>query len=302
MYDLIIIGSGPAGLTAGIYARMANKNVLILEKSWIGGQVANIFKIKNYPGFNEIDGYELSQNMYAQAKQLGVEFKTEEVTFCDLKNQIKIVNTHQNTYKANAVIVATGAFAKNLEVKNEKQFYGKGVSYCATCDGNFFKDKIVAVVGGGNTSIDNCLYLTNLAKQVYLIHRREDFTANQTSLKKINALSQESSKLVILSNTVITELDGDEKLKEIKLLNKKTNKESSLKVEGLFVAIGKTPDTQIFKDQLILTDDGYIKTDKNMQTNIKNVYAIGDVRDTNLRQIVTACADGAIAVSHYLSN
>ena len=157
-------------------------------------------------------------------------------------------------------------------------------------------------MGGGNTSIDNCLYLTNLAKQVYLIHRREDFTANQTSLKKINALSQESSKLVILSNTVITELDGDEKLKEIKLLNKKTNKESSLKVEGLFVAIGKTPDTQIFKDQLILTDDGYIKTDKNMQTNIKNVYAIGDVRDTNLRQIVTACADGAIAVSHYLSN
>jgi len=298
MYDIIIIGGGPAGLTAGIYAAEANKKVLILEKMWAGGQTANINNITNYPGFESVNGYELTQKMKNQAKNAGAEFKKEEVVWCDLLHETKIVKTHKNEYSSKCVIIASGAYAKSLDLKNEKEFLGKGVSYCATCDGNFFKDKIVAVVGGGNSSMDDCVYLSNLASKIYLIHRREVFTASEKLLNKVKVL--EENKIQKITNSVVTELVGKEKLEKIKVLNKITNQEDYLNVDGLFVAIGRKPDTDIFLGQVELDGNGFIKTNQNMETNIPNVYAVGDVRVTPLRQIVTACSDGAVAVNAFL--
>lgn len=300
-YDIIIIGAGPAGLTAGIYGAMANKKVLLLEKSYAGGQVAEINNIKNYPGFEEINGYDLSIKMKNQAKNLGVVFKTEEVVSCSLTNDIKTVTTHKGTYSAKAVIIATGAYAKSLDVNNEKQFLGKGLSYCATCDGNFFKDKVVTVVGGGNTSMVDCLYLSNIAKKIYLVHRREVFRAQESTLNKVKALALgKDAKIEILTNYVVTDLIGDEKLQKIEILNKLTNEKRYLQTDGIFIAIGRKPDTELFATQVKLTNDGFIETNEKMQTNLKNVYAIGDVRDTTLRQIVTACSDGAVAVMDFV--
>jgi len=298
MYDIIIIGGGPAGLTAGIYAAEANKKVLILEKMWAGGQTANINNITNYPGFESVNGYELTQKMKNQAKNAGAEFKKEEVVWCDLLHETKIVKTHKNEYSSKCVIIASGAYAKSLDLKNEKEFLGKGVSYCATCDGNFFKDKVVAVVGGGNSSMDDCVYLSNLASKIYLIHRREVFTASEKLLNKVKVL--EENKIQKITNSVVTELVGKEKLEKIKVLNKITNQEDYLNVDGLFVAIGRKPDTDIFLGQVELDGNGFIKTNQNMETNIPNVYAVGDVRVTPLRQIVTACSDGAVAVNAFL--
>lgn len=297
MYDYIIIGAGPAGLTAGIYASMANKKALIIEKMYAGGQLTIINNIKNYPGFEEINGFDLSLKMKSQAEKLGAKIVTEEVVSVELLNDIKKVKTHNNTYEAKAVIIATGAFAKQLEVKNEREFLGKGVSYCATCDGNFFKDKTVAVVGGGDTSLEDCLYLSNLAKKIYLIHRREVFRGKEGTLNKVKALaSDKQGKIEILTNYVVTNLHGNDKLEKITIQNKISGEEKDLNVDGIFVAIGRKPDTAIFADQVKLTDGGFIETDDLMRTNIKNVLAVGDVRNTNLRQIVTACADGAVAV------
>lgn len=303
MFDIIIIGAGPAGLTAGIYGAMANKNVLVLEKSFVGGQVASIYQIKNYPAFSQTDGVTLAQNMRSQAESLGVKIVREEVCSLSLKGDVKVVKTHKNTFESKAVILATGAYAKPLDVKDEKKFVGKGLSYCATCDGNFFKDKTVAVVGGGNTSIEDCLYLANIAKKVYLIHRRDFFRANALSLNMVQTLAnQQNAKVQILTNSVVTGLNGADQIESIEVLNKEQNTITELKVDGVFVAIGRTPDTELFADQIELNEQGFVKTNENMQTNINNVYAVGDVRTTPLRQIVTACADGAIATSHFVRN
>ena len=303
MYDIIIIGAGPAGLSAGIYGGMANKKILILEKNYCGGQVASISQIKNYPGFETIDGFSLSQKMKQQAISLGVKIVSEEVKEVNLVNDIKIVKTYTNTFNSKAVIIASGAYAKQLDVDNEKYYLGRGVSYCATCDGNFFKDKVVAVVGGGNTSLDDCIYLSNIVKKIYLIHRRDVFTGSQNTLNVIkNMSSDKDNKIEILTNCIVTKLSGNEKLEQIEILNKITNKKREINLDGLFVAIGRKPDTEIFSKQIELTEKGFIKTNSQMQTNIKNVYAVGDVRDTNLRQIVTACADGAIAVTNFISS
>lgn len=302
MYDIVIIGAGPAGLTAGIYGAMANKQILILEKTYVGGQVASIYKIKNYPGFEEIDGAELSFKMRKQAENLGVKILNEEVKNVSLKGDVKTITTYKNSYSAKCVILATGAYAKSLDVANEKFYIGKGLSYCATCDGNFFKDKTVAVVGGGNTSLEDCIYLSNIAKKVYLIHRREGFRGNELTLSKIRQMSLcENARVEVLTNCVVTALNGDDKLTGIKVLNKQQNKEFDLKVDGVFVAIGRMPDTELFADEIELNEKGFVKTNFKMQTNLDNVYAVGDVRDTPLRQIVTACADGAIAVNDFVS-
>ena len=296
MYDIIIIGGGPAGLTAGIYAGQAGKKTLILEKVVAGGQTAQINEVTNYPGFISINGFELSEKMKEQAKNAGAEFKREEVVSVILDGETKIVKTHKGEYTAKNIIIATGAFARTLELTGEKSFLGKGLSYCATCDGNFFKNKVVAVVGGGNTSMDDCIYLSNIAKKVYLIHRREQFRASDNMLGKVKALSSEG-KVEIITNSVVTNIGGKELVENIEIYNKKEGVSKTLPIDGLFVAIGRKPDTEIFAGELELTDGGYIKTDERMRTNIKNVYAVGDVRNTPLKQIVTACSDGAIAVN-----
>jgi len=303
MYDLIVIGGGPAGLTAGIYGALANKKILIIEKSWIGGKTATIANIKNYPGYKDVDGFVLIENMKNQALGLGVEIVYEEVKSVDLNSDIKNIETFKNKYQSKGVIVATGAYAKPLDVENERKFIGRGVSYCATCDGGFYKNKTIAIVGGGNTSIDECLYLSNIVNKIYLIHRRDVFTANEAAFGKVKAMANENnSKIEIITNTTVTGLIGNEKLEEIVLSNKITNEVRNLKIDGLFVAIGTKPDTEIFENVLKLNKNGFIETDINMRTNIKNVYAVGDVRDTPLRQIVTACSDASIAVTTFIKD
>ena len=296
MYDIIIIGGGPAGLTAGIYAGQAGKKTLILEKVLAGGQTAQINNITNYPGFLSVNGYELSESMKQQAVNSGVEFKREEVVSATLNGEIKTIKTHKGEYTAKNVIIATGAFARELEVEGEKKYLGKGLSYCATCDGNFFKDKIVAVVGGGNSSMDDCIYLSNIAKKVYLIHRRDEFRSSENMTNKVKALAIDGN-VEIITNSVITKINGNEVLESVDIFNKQDGTTKTLNVDGLFVAIGRKPDTEIFAGDLELNDGGYIKTDERMRTSIKNVYAVGDVRNTPLKQIVTACSDGAIAVN-----
>lgn len=296
MYDIIIIGGGPAGLTAAIYAAEANKKVLVLEKLVPGGQTSLINEVTNYPGFLSINGYDLSLKMKEQATSKGAEFKREEVVFADLEKEEKIIKTHKNEYTAKSVIISTGAFAKSLELENEKAYLGKGLSYCATCDGNFFKDKVVTVVGGGNSSMDDCIYLSNLAKKIYLVHRRDEFRANQNFINKVKELEAQG-KVEIITNSVVTKLIGEPVLNKIEITNKIDGKTKEIETDGLFIAIGRKPDTEIFVGKINLTPAGFIETDERMRTSQKNVYAVGDVRNTPLRQIVTACSDGAIAVN-----
>ena len=292
MYDIIIIGAGPAGLSAGIYALRANKKVLILEKAYVGGQVATLGDLYNYPGFSQIDGFSLAQNMKQQAKSLGAEIVMQEVKSVELTKEVKVVKTYSQTYEAKAVIIATGAYSKPLNVKNEKEFFGKGLSYCATCDGNFFKGKTVALVGSGKASQDDCQYLANLAKDLYLIFAHD---APQFDFGKTVA------NIKIFANTEVTAIDGNTTISSIEILNKQNSQKQALQIDGLFVNLGKKPYTDIFEG-LTLNDGGYIVTDQNMRTNLKNVYAVGDVRNTPLKQIVTACADGAIAVSTFIAD
>ena len=292
MYDIIIIGGGPAGLTAAIYARRANKKVLVIEKAYIGGQVATLGNLYNYPAFTEIDGFTLSQKMHDQAKALNAEFVMQEVVSCELDAEIKTVKTYKQTYQSKAVIIATGAYSKPLDVDNEKNYLGRGLSYCATCDGNFFKDKKVAIVSSGANGIDDIVYLANLASELKVI-----FTQNAPNFDT----SGFKAKVDIFDNSKITKIGGEPVLSKINIQNKQSGLELELNIDGLFVNLGKKPYTDCFEG-LKLNDGGYIVTDQNMRTNIKNVYAVGDVRNTPLKQIVTACGDGAVAVSTIISD
>ena len=292
MYDIIIIGGGPAGLTAAIYASRANKKVLVIEKTYIGGQVAVLSNLNNYPGFEHIDGFSLSQKMYEQAKNLGSEFVIDEVVSCELNSEIKTIFTYKNTYKSKSVVIATGAYSKPLNLENEKSYLGRGLSYCATCDGNFFKNKKVAIVSNGNSGINDIIYLANLANELNVIFTQE---APHVDISKF------PSSVNFFDNSKITKIDGEPTLNKITIQNKQNGQKQDLNVDGLFVNIGKYPYTDIFVG-LEIDDKGYIVTDSNMRTNLKNVYAVGDVRNTPLKQIVTACSDGAVAVSTFISN
>ena len=302
MYDCIIIGCGPSGMTAGIYLRRAGKSVLILEKSMPGGQMVYTKNIENYPAFSSIDGVTLSTNMFDQVKSLGVDIKFEEVTSCDLLGKIKTVKTHKGEYTSKCVYIATGAYARPLMVQNEKKYMQNGISYCATCDGALFKGKEVAIVGGGNTSLEDCIYLSNIAKKVYLVHRRDEFRGDEISVNKVKQLEKDGLVKLLLSCEVVA-LGGEDNLENITILNKKTNTTSNIDVSALFVAIGRKPDTE-FLSGINLDSSGYIIVDEYKQTNIDGVFAGGDVSTTPLKQIVTACSDGAISamsISRYLA-
>ena len=291
MYDIVVIGGGPAGMTAGLYAKRAGLKVVILEKNFFGGQIVNSHKVDNYPGLPGISGYDLSDKFINQLKELEVEMKNKNVVSCDLTGEIKKINLRKEEILARSVIIATGARPRKLGILGEEEYIGRGVSYCATCDGAFYKDKIVAVNGGGNTALDDALYLANFSKKVYLIHRRDTFRGAKTTLDKI----KKNEKIEIITNNEITKIKGNEKLESIVL---KDNKE--LLIDGLFIAIGNEPETEIFKGQVELTEGGYIKTNKNLETNLKMVYGAGDVVDKKLRQVVTAQNDGAIAVNEII--
>lgn len=295
LYDVIIVGGGPASLTAGIYSRRAGKSVLIIERMVPGGQIALTNTVENYPGIKHTDGMTLSTMMFEHASSLGVEFVFSDAIEFFLNEKIKRIKTHDGTFEGKAVILCLGASAKQLNLKNEKKFLGRGVSYCATCDGNFFKGKEVAIVGGGNTSLEDALYLSNLASKVFLINRRDRFRGDHILVERLNErVADEKSNLEVVYNSQVVEINGDDKLSSIVVENCVTKEKQTLNVEGLFIAIGRKPDTEVL-DGVALDKNGYLITNEKMETNIPGVYGAGDVRQKQLRQIVTACSDGAIA-------
>ena len=289
MYDIIIIGAGPAGLTAALYAARANKKVLILEAKVYGGQIVNASLIENYPGIADISGFDYATNLYNQVKKLGCDIKYQTVIRIDDDNTV-ITNTDK--YHAKAIILATGASNRKLNIPLEDKYVGKGISYCATCDGHFYKDRVVAVVGGGNTALEDAIYLSDLASVVYLIHRRDEFRGEGKYIDEINKKS--NIKLILNSN--VTKIIGEENLNSIEVTDN-SNKKNIIDIDGLFIAIGQDPNNQIFKGLIDLDDNGYIISSDGVHTNRDKIYVAGDAREKDLRQLTTAVADGAIAAT-----
>ncbi len=290
--DLIIIGGGPAGLTASIYGSRARLDLLLLEDKIVGGQVRNSYMVENYPGFKKISGAELSDIMQQQAEELGTnidEFDIIENIKFD-ENE-KIVETEEFIYKPKAVIIATGASPKKLPIKNEEKFSGKGVHYCAVCDGAMYQDKVIAIVGGGNTALEEAIFLTNFAKKVYIIRRYDYFRGEKAVLEEV----EKNEKIEILYNEDLIAVEGNDFVEKGIIKNTLTGEEKEIKIEAVFGSIGHDPMVNLFKDYINLSKGNYIITDENMRTNIPGVYAVGDVRDKEYRQITTAVADGTIA-------
>jgi thioredoxin reductase (NADPH) len=292
MYDIIIVGAGPAGLTAAIYARRASKKVLVLEAKSYGGQIINTLDIENYHVEAHISGFDFATKLYNQAKDLGAEILFEKVVDINDQGTTKEVITTKNTYQAKAIILATGCENRKLGLSNEEELVGKGISYCATCDGAFYKNKDVAVVGGGNTALEDTLYLSDIVNKVYLIHRRDEFRADESTVEEL----KQKSNVEFILNSNVTKLNANERLESIEV----TNKEGSIrevKVDGLFVAVGQIPENENFKKIINVDNAGYIIAGEDCTTNIPGIFVAGDNRTKELRQLVTATSDGAIAAS-----
>ena len=302
VYDLIIIGGGPAGLTCGLYAARYKLRTLMIEKApMTGGQLTTTEWVENYPGFPEpVLGAKLAKDMENQAKLFGLEIEYEDVIKVDLAPKIKEVITAENTWKARSILISTGSSPRMLGVPGEQEFSGKGVSYCATCDGPFYPDKTVAVVGGGNSAFEESLFIAKYAAKIHIIHMLDKFQADQVLIDKVKA----NPKIELITNTVVTEFDFDQDPRKVILKNTETGKSSELVVDGAFVFIGAIPNTKIFEGQLDL-DDGYIGTDQDHNSSQEGVFAAGDVEAKELRQVATAVGDGALAaykIHKYLDN
>lgn len=284
MYDIIIIGAGPAGLTSALYALRAGKKVLLLDKKGYGGQIINATNIENYPGYSSITGLDFATKLYNQIKRLNGELKIEKV----IKVEKNKVITEKNTYNTKAIILAPGSTNKKLNLPNEKELLGKGISYCATCDGNFFKEKDIAVVGGGDTALEDAIYLSKIAKKVYLIHHSNIFKGSNYYYEKIKKIPN----IEIILNSNITKIVGTTKLEKIILNNK-----IELTIQGLFIAIGQIPENDIFKNVAKINEKGYIISEDGVHTKIDSIYVAGDAKEKNLRQLLTATSDGAIAAT-----
>lgn len=294
--DVIIIGSGPAGLTAAIYTARANLEPLLFEGSQPGGQLMITTEVENFPGFKDgIMGPDLMEELRAQAERFGTEIETEDVEKVELKGDKKIVHLEDETYEAKTVIIATGATANLLGLENESRLMGRGVSACATCDGFFFTNKEICVIGGGDSAMEEATFLTKFASKVYLIHRRDQFRASKIMVKK----AEENPKIEFILDSIPVDVLGDEKVSGVRLKNVKTGETSDLEVEGMFVAIGHTPSTKLFEGQLEMDNKGYIVTGKDRAkitaTNVPGVFACGDVQDSIYRQAITAAGSGCSA-------
>ena len=289
MYDIIIVGAGIAGMTAAIYAKRAGKEVLLLDEVSYGGQIINSNSVENYPGFSSISGYELATSIFNQTQSFGVSFKMERVVNI---TESREVITNKNKYQARAIIIASGLRYRRLDVIGEDKFLGKGLSYCATCDGNFYKNLDVCVVGGGNTALEDALYLSNICNHVYLIHRRDKLRGDKYLIDLLN----KKDNVSFIYDSVVKEIRGDDKISSVLLLNKTNNKEVSINVSGVFVAVGYEPSSSVFNNIINLDERGYIKSD-DCTTNVSGIFVAGDVRSKKLRQLVTASSDGAIAAT-----
>lgn len=301
MEDVLILGGGPAGYTAALYCARANLKTTVVEKTAPGGQMGTTDQIDNYPGFpNGVNGFDLAMEMQKGAERFGAKTRYADVTSVELNGPVKKAVTTDGVIEAKVVILATGAYPRELGLENENSLRGKGVSYCATCDGMFFKNKTVAVVGGGDTAAADAVYLAKIAKKVYLIHRRDTLRASKSYLAPL----ENAENVEIVWNSEVKEIFAEQKVSGIQVVNRIDQSETKLELEGLFVAIGHIPNTELFKDQIELDSNGYSTADETTKTNIEGVYAIGDLRAKPLRQIITAAADGAVAAyfaEEYLS-
>lgn len=321
MKDVIIIGAGTAGLTAAIYALRAGKSVLVLEQGSYGGQIINTPKVENYPGIEQISGYEFAAGLFRQAEKLGMEYRSEKVTNIRLEDGTadgavedtsavleaaddmgmfshtgdkavhKIVETAEGSYRAKALILATGAKNRPLGIEKEAEYTGRGISYCATCDGMFFRGKKVAVVGGGNTALEDAAFLSNYCEKVYLIHRRETFRGEEKLVRELQA----KENVEFLLNKTVRALEGELTLQAAVLYDKISGEESRLEISGLFVAIGQIPETEVFAELLDRDENGYIMAGEDCRTSVDGIFAAGDCRRKTVRQLTTAAADGAVA-------
>lgn len=301
IYDVVIVGGGPGGYTAALYCVRAGLSTLVLESLAPGGQLATTSRVDNYPGFDEgIDGFELAQRMQKGAERFGAETRFIQVEGMELDGTIKRIRLNDGEVEAHVVILATGAAPRELGLPAEQRLRGKGVSYCATCDGNFYKGKIVAVVGGGNSAAEEALVLAKLCKKVYIVHRRDAMRATKSYLLPL----EQMENIEFLWNREVADLQGEDKLTGLLLRDVKSGESSSLAVDGLFVAIGRIPSTELCRGILDLDEAGYVLADETTRTNLPGVFAVGDMRAKPLRQIITAASDGAVAAKfaeEYLS-
>ena len=292
--DLAIVGAGPSGISAAIYAKRAGLNIKIFEKYFVGGQVASAFEIENYPGYSLVNGVDLAFSYQTQLKSLNIDVAYEEITKISKSDDVFTLSTSfGNEYQAKKVILALGTQPKKLGLDNEEKFIGKGVSFCATCDGNFYKDKNVVVVGGGNSAFTEALHLSNIVKHLTILVRSR-ILADKVEVDKVQALENAE----IIENSVITKLHGEDKLTGIDIQNLKSGEIKSLECDGVFVYIGQNPPTNFVKELNILDEKGYIKVDEHFETSIKGLYSIGDSIPKEVRQIVTAVSDGASVIHH----
>ena len=291
MFDIIIIGAGTAGLAAALYGARAGKKVLVLEEKNTGGQIINSPTIENYPGIRHISGFEFIQSLQEQAEAAGATIQNSRAQKIVDQGEGKVVMTKEKLYQSRAVIICTGVVQKKLGLPKEKELTGCGVSYCAVCDGAFYRDKRVAVVGGGNTALEDALFLSNYCKRVYLIHRRDQFRGESWM---VNQLLQKENVEFILESTIVC-LQGNTSLESLQIKNVKTNIIDELTVNGLFIAIGQQPSNESFAGTVDLDEQGFICADETCRTNVRGIFAAGDCRTKKVRQLVTAAADGAVA-------
>lgn len=290
-YDIVIVGAGTAGLSAAIYAVRAGKSVIVLEATTHGGQIVNTPEVENYPGIKKISGFEFANNLYEQAKSLGAEVVYEKVIGIEVNGEEKIVHTTKEDYQAKAVILATGAKNRPLGLEHEKEWIGAGISYCATCDGMFYRGKDVAVAGGGNTALEDAIFLTNYCRKVYLIHRRDAFRGEEKLLQTL----KEKPNVEFVLNANITRLIGEDGVDGVEVEDKNTHEKRVIDVMGLFVAIGQMPENSEFINVVDLDKSGYIEAKEDCKTKTKGIFTAGDCRTKKVRQLATAASDGAIA-------
>ena len=299
-YEIVIVGGGPGGLTAGLYGARANRKTVLIEKYMPGGQIANTNEVEDYPGFDLISGPELAMKMAEHAKRFGLEIVSDEVTevYCEGNDRV-VMTASGDSYRAKAVIVSTGGSPNHLKVPGEKEFSGRGVSYCAICDGAFFKGQIIAVAGGGDAAVEEGIFLTNFGSKVIIIHRRDRLRAE----KIIQDRAFKNPKINFIWNTVIESINGDDKIRSLTLRNVKSGEITSLEVGALFIFVGFVPNSNIFREPIQKDKNGYIVTNDRMETSIKGIYACGDVRAQLVRQITNAVGDGttaAVAAGKYI--